>query len=71
MNSYLQKLFSIFYSPDQTQNAESGASSVTDTGDLRIQIENLCQISIFEKIDLPPLRKKSQKNYFSWEITKF
>ena len=41
MNSYLQKLFSIFYSPDQTQNAKSGASSVTDTGDLRIQIENL------------------------------
>ena len=41
MNLYLQRLFSIFYSPEQTNNDESGASSVADTGDLRIQIENL------------------------------
>jgi hypothetical protein len=41
MNLQLQKLFSIIYSPDQTKNSESGASSIADTRNLRIQIENL------------------------------
>lgn len=41
MNSQLQKLFSIIYSPDQTRNAESGASSLADTENLRRQISEL------------------------------
>lgn len=41
MNLYLQKLFSIAYSPDQTRNSESGASSINGTVNIRIQIENL------------------------------
>ena len=41
MNSQLQKLFSIIYSPDQTGNSEVGASSVTDTSNLRIRIGEL------------------------------
>lgn len=41
MNFNLQKLFSILYSPDQTENAESGASSIEGTANLRHQIHNL------------------------------
>jgi len=41
MNSHLQKLFTRLYSPDQTRNSESGASSVQDTVDIRQGIENL------------------------------
>lgn len=41
MNYQLQKLFSIFYSPDQTQNAENGASSIKGTHNLRRDIAEL------------------------------
>ena len=41
MNLQLQKLFSIIYSPDQTDNSNSGASSVTNTSNLRIRIGEL------------------------------
>ena len=41
MNSQLQKLFSIIYSPDQTDNRNTGASSITDTSNLRIRIGEL------------------------------
>lgn len=41
MNSQLQKLFSIIYSPDQTDNTKTGASSVTATSNLRIRIGEL------------------------------
>lgn len=41
MNPQLQKLFSIFYSPDQTRNSESGASSIEGTHNLRRDIAEL------------------------------
>ena len=41
MNLYLQRLFSTFYSPDQTRNSESGASSISGTHNLRPKIQNL------------------------------
>lgn len=41
MNSQLQKLFSIIYSPDQTRNAVSGASSPAGTDNLRRNIAEL------------------------------
>lgn len=41
MNAELQKLFSIKYSPDQTDNAISGASSVSGTFTVRQHIENV------------------------------
>jgi hypothetical protein len=41
MNSQLQKLFSIIYSPEQTDNLNNGASSVTNTSNLRIRIGEL------------------------------
>jgi hypothetical protein len=41
MNLYLQKLFSTKYSPDQTENSESGASSIEGTKDIRQGLENL------------------------------
>jgi hypothetical protein len=41
MNAELQKLFSINYSPDQTDNVKSGASSVNGTLTIRQHIENV------------------------------
>lgn len=41
MNSALQKIFSLLYTPDITQNSDSGASSINGTSELREQIPPL------------------------------
>jgi hypothetical protein len=41
MNVELQKLFSMFYSPDRTANSEAGASSVNGTANIRPSIKQL------------------------------